>query len=129
MFGKRIKLFKLLGFEVNIDLSWIIIAGLITWSLAAWIFPNMSPGLSEATYWYMGIVGALGLFASIVAHEFCHSIVARRFGMPMKGITLFIFGGVAEMGDEPPTAKAEFFMAIVQSLSASRAMPDSKKSL
>ena len=118
MFGKRIKLFKLLGFEVNIDLSWIIIAGLITWSLAAWIFPNMSPGLSEATYWYMGIVGALGLFASIVAHEFCHSIVARRFGMPMKGITLFIFGGVAEMGDEPPTAKAEFFMAIVGPLSS-----------
>jgi Zn-dependent protease/CBS domain-containing protein len=118
MFGKRLKLFKLLGFEVNIDLSWIIIAGLITWSLASWIFPNMIPGLSEATYWYMGIVGALGLFASIVAHEFCHSIVARRFGMPMKGITLFIFGGVAEMGDEPPTAKAEFSMAIVGPLSS-----------
>jgi Zn-dependent protease/CBS domain-containing protein len=118
MFGRRVRLFKLLGFEVNIDLSWIIIAGLVTWSLAAWIFPNMSPGLSKVTYWYMGLVGALGLFASIVAHEFCHSIVARRFGMPMKGITLFIFGGVAEMGDEPPTAKAEFSMAIVGPLSS-----------
>ncbi|MEJ2226612.1 MAG: site-2 protease family protein [Syntrophobacterales bacterium] len=63
-------------------------------------------------------MGALGLFASIVAHEFCHSLVARRFGMPMKGITLFIFGGVAEMGDEPPTAKAEFSMAIVGPLSS-----------
>jgi Zn-dependent protease/CBS domain-containing protein len=118
MFGKRLKLFKLLGFEVNIDLSWIIIAGLITWSLAAWIFPNMIPGLNKTTYWYMGIVGALGLFVSIIAHEFCHSIVARHFGMPMKGITLFIFGGVAEMGEEPPTAKAEFFMAIVGPLSS-----------
>jgi Zn-dependent protease/CBS domain-containing protein len=118
MFGKRIKLFKLLGFEVNIDLSWIIIAVLITWSLSAGLFPYLYPGLERQTYWIMGVVGALGLFASIVAHEFCHSIVARRFGMPMKGITLFIFGGVAEMGDEPPTAKAEFSMAIVGPISS-----------
>jgi Zn-dependent protease/CBS domain-containing protein len=118
MFGKRVKLFKLFGFEVNIDLSWIIIAALITWSLARWLFPSMYPGLEEETYWIMGIVGALGLFISIIAHEFCHSLVARRFGMPMKGITLFIFGGVAEMGDEPPTARAEFFMAIVGPLSS-----------
>jgi Zn-dependent protease/CBS domain-containing protein len=118
MFGKRVKLFKLLGFEVNIDLSWIIIAVLITWSLAAGLFPYLYPGQERQTYWIMGVVGALGLFASIVAHEFCHSIVARRFGMPMKGITLFIFGGVAEMGDEPPTAKAEFSMAIVGPISS-----------
>ena len=108
MFGKRIKLFKLLGFEVNIDLSWIIIAVLITWSLAAGLFPYLYPSLERETYWIMGVVGALGLFISIVAHEFCHSLVARKFGMHMKGITLFIFGGVAEMGEEPPTAKAEF---------------------
>jgi Zn-dependent protease/CBS domain-containing protein len=118
MFGKRIKLFKLLGFQVNIDLSWIIIAVLVTWSLAAGLFPYLYPGLERETYWYMGVVGALGLFISIVAHEFCHSIVARQFGMAMKGITLFIFGGVAEMGDEPPTAKAEFFMAIVGPISS-----------
>jgi len=118
MFGKRIKLFKLLGFEVNIDLSWTIIAVLITWSLAKGLFPYWHPGLEQETYWLMGVVGALGLFISIVAHEFCHSIVARKFGMPMKGITLFIFGGVAEMGDEPPTAKAEFSMAIVGPLSS-----------
>jgi Zn-dependent protease/CBS domain-containing protein len=118
MFGKRIKLFKLLGFQVNIDLSWIIIAVLITWSLAAGLFPYLYPDLERETYWLMGAVGALGLFISIVAHEFCHSLVARKFGMPMKGITLFIFGGVAEMGDEPPTAKAEFAMAIVGPLSS-----------
>jgi Zn-dependent protease/CBS domain-containing protein len=118
MFGKRIKVFKLLGFEVNIDLSWIIIAVLVTWSLAAGLFPYLYPNLDRETYWLMGVVGALGLFISIIAHEFCHSIVARRFGMPMKGITLFIFGGVAEMGDEPPTAKAEFAMAIVGPISS-----------
>jgi Zn-dependent protease/CBS domain-containing protein len=118
MFGKRIKLFKLLGFEVRIDLSWLIIAGLVTWSLAAGLFPYLYPGQRSDTYWFMGIVGALGLFISIIAHEFCHSLVARKFGMTMKGITLFIFGGVAEMGDEPPTAKAEFMMAIVGPLSS-----------
>ena len=112
MFGKRITLFRLLGFEVKIDLSWLIIAVLITWSLARAVFPAYFEGLSGATYILMGIVGALGLFSSIVVHEFSHSLVARRFGLPMKGITLFIFGGVAEMEKEPPTAKAEFFMAI-----------------
>ena len=118
MFGKRMKLFKLLGFEVRIDLSWLVIAVLVTWSLAKGAFPYWYPALAPATYWIMGVVGALGLFISIVAHEFCHSLVARKFGMSMKGITLFIFGGVAEMGDEPPTARAEFMMAIVGPLSS-----------
>jgi len=118
MFGKRIKLFKLLGFEVRIDLSWIIIAVLVTWSLAKGLFPFLYPDLAPEVYWGMGTAGALGLFASIVFHEFCHSLVARKFGMTMKGITLFIFGGVAEMGEEPPTAKAEFFMAVAGPLSS-----------
>jgi len=118
MFGKRMKLFKLLGFEVRIDASWLVIAALVTWSLAKGAFPYWYPNLSPETYWIMGVVGALGLFISIVAHEFCHSLVARKFGMTMKGITLFIFGGVAEMGDEPPTARAEFWMAIVGPLSS-----------
>jgi Zn-dependent protease/CBS domain-containing protein len=118
MFGHRMKLFKLLGFEVRIDASWIVIAVLVTWSLAQGAFPYWYPDLAPATYWSMGVVGALGLFASIVAHEFCHSLVARKFGMPMKGITLFIFGGVAEMGDEPPTARAEFTMAIAGPVSS-----------
>jgi Zn-dependent protease/CBS domain-containing protein len=118
MFGKRMQLFKLLGFEVKIDASWLVIAVLVTWSLAKGAFPYWYPNLTPEAYWIMGVVGALGLFVSIVAHEFCHSLVARKFGMPMKGITLFIFGGVAEMGDEPPTAKAEFTMAIVGPLSS-----------
>lgn len=112
MFGKRLKLFKLFGFEVGIDMSWIILAILVAWSLSVGFFPFKYKNLSTGTYWLMGIVGAVGLFLSIILHEFCHSLVARRAGMQMKGITLFIFGGVAQMGDEPPSALSEFFIAI-----------------
>jgi Zn-dependent protease/predicted transcriptional regulator len=118
MFGRSFKLFNLFGFEVKIDLSWIIIAVLVTWSLAAGFFPYLYKNFSPETYWAMGVVGALGLFLSVIFHEFCHSIVARRLGLPMKGITLFIFGGVAEMSDEPPSAKVEFLMAIAGPLSS-----------
>jgi Zn-dependent protease/predicted transcriptional regulator len=118
MFGKSIKLFNLMGFEVKIDFSWIIIAILIAWSLSSGLFPFYYRDLSTGTYWVMGILGALGLFLSIIAHEFAHSLVAKSYGMPMKGITLFIFGGVAEMGEEPPGPKAEFMMAIVGPLSS-----------
>jgi Zn-dependent protease/CBS domain-containing protein len=118
MFGKRFKLFKFLGFEVGIDLSWIIIAILIAWSLSTGYFPFQIQNLSIRIYWLMGIIGAVGLFFSIIAHEFCHSLVARKSGMPMKGITLFIFGGVAEMSDEPPSAGTEFLIAVVGPLSS-----------
>jgi Zn-dependent protease/CBS domain-containing protein len=118
MFGKRFKLFKLLGFEVRIDVSWLIIAVLITWSLAVGFFPRYYQNLSTLAYWWMGVAGALGLFFSIIFHEFFHSVVARRLGLPMKGITLFIFGGVAEMSEEPENARVEFLMAIAGPLSS-----------
>ncbi|MCW8861353.1 MAG: site-2 protease family protein [Rhodospirillales bacterium] len=112
MFGKRISLFDLLGFRIYVDFSWIFIAALVTWSLAQGFFPGYYDGLSQSTYWTMGVVGALGLFFSIILHELAHSVVARQFGIPIKGITLFIFGGVAEMDREPPDPKSEFLMAI-----------------
>jgi Zn-dependent protease/CBS domain-containing protein len=118
MFGKRIPLFGLFGFRVSIDITWFILAILVTWTLAAEGFPRYLPGFSKITYWLMGIAGTLGLFASIVFHEFCHSLVARRYGLPMRGITLFIFGGVAEMSDEPGSAKTEFLMAIAGPISS-----------
>ncbi|MGQ3686011.1 MAG: site-2 protease family protein [Candidatus Loosdrechtia sp.] len=118
MFGRRITLFKLFGFEVKIDISWLILAVLVTFTLAQGFFPYYYRGLSLAAYWWMGIFGALGLFASIIFHEFWHSIIARKYGLPMKGITLFIFGGVAEMDDEPPNAKTEFLMSIAGPLSS-----------
>ncbi len=112
MFGRRITLFKLFGFAVRVDASWFVIVALITWTLSSGVFQSKYPGLSGVDYWIMGISGALALFASVIVHELFHSLVARRYGLPMKGITLFVFGGVAEMDDEPPSAKAEFMMAI-----------------
>ncbi|MBX3491456.1 MAG: site-2 protease family protein [Parvibaculum sp.] len=112
MFGAQIRLFRLAGFNVNLDVSWIFIALLISWTLATGYFPTFYPDLDATTYWSMGIVGAMGLFLSIVLHELSHSIVARRFDIPISGITLFIFGGVAQLEKEPPTPRAEFMMAI-----------------
>jgi Zn-dependent protease/CBS domain-containing protein len=111
VFGRKITLFKLLGFTVRADVSWLVLAFLITWSLAVGVFPLYYKGLSQQAYWGMGVFGALGLFGSIVFHELCHSLVARKYGLPIKGITLFIFGGVAEMEDEPQNPKTEFLMA------------------
>jgi len=105
-------LFKLLGFAVSVDASWGIILFLVVWSLAKGLFPSYFPDLSIQTYWLMGLVGAMGLFVSIIIHEFSHSLVARKYGLEIKGITLFIFGGIAEMKDEPNSPKTEFLMAI-----------------
>lgn len=118
MFGKRIPLFKLFGFSVNVDVSWFILAVLIIWTLSDSFFPSYFEGFSKVAYLWMGITGAIGLFASIIFHEFCHSLVARRYGLPMRGITLFIFGGVAEMLEEPRSPKAEFLMAIAGPVSS-----------
>ena len=112
MFGKRIPLFHLFGIEIRLDLSWILIAVLITWTLSSGVFPGYYPDLEPVTYWTMGVVAAAGLFASIILHELAHAAMARRDGVPIDGITLFVFGGVAEMQAEPPSPKAEFRMAI-----------------
>jgi Zn-dependent protease/predicted transcriptional regulator len=111
-------LFALFGFEVKLDLSWLLLALLISWSLGAGLFPDQYPELSSHAYAWMGVSVAVGVFFSIVFHEFSHSIVARHFGMPIRGITLFIFGGVAEMESEPPDPKAEFLMAIAGPISS-----------
>lgn len=118
MFNRKFKLFKWMGFEVGIDPSWIILAVLVTWSLSTGYFPTLHEDLDLATYWIMGIIGAVGLFFSIVVHEFCHSVLAKYSGVEMKGITLFIFGGVAEMADEPQSAKDEFLIAVAGPLSS-----------
>jgi Zn-dependent protease/predicted transcriptional regulator len=112
MFVKKLRLFNIVGFKVKIDVSWFFIFALVTWSLASGFFPSAYKNLPTVTYWIMGFVSSVGLFISIVLHEFSHSIIARRYGIPMKGITLFLFGGVAEMEDEPPNPKAELSMAV-----------------
>lgn len=112
MFGKGWKIFQLFNFSVRVDISWLFIALFLLWTLAAILFPMQYPSLTGTQYLVMGLIATAGLFFSIVVHEFCHALVARHFNLPMRGITLFIFGGIAEMNDEPPSPKAEFFMAI-----------------
>lgn len=118
MFEKRIKLFKVFGFKVSIDPSWTILAILVAWSLSMGLFPAQYAGLPAKTYWVMGIVAMLGLFLSIVFHELSHSIVARRVGTKIEGITLFMFGGVAEMGEDSPRPLSEFLMAVAGPISS-----------
>lgn len=109
--GKRFALFEISGIKVRVDLSWLLIAGVITWSLAQGLFPQRFAGLSSTWHWAMALAGAAGLFVSIVLHELAHGVAALGLGIPMHGITLFLFGGVAEMAEEPKTAKDELWMA------------------
>src|SRR3954468_18464957 len=94
MFFYRVRLFSLFGFDVYVDASWLLLAVLIAWSLAVGVFPEMVSGLTSATYWSMAVVATAGLMFSIVFHEMSHAVIARYFALPIRGITLFIFGGV-----------------------------------
>src|ERR1700730_6199950 len=112
MFFYRVRLFSLFGFDVYVDVSWLLLAVLIAWSLAVGVFSEMVSGLTPVTYWSMAIVATAGLMFSIVFHEMSHAVIARYFALPIRGITLFIFGGVAEMHGEPTSAPSEFLMAL-----------------
>jgi len=107
----RIRLFSLFGFEVGIDASWFLLAVLIAWTLASSVFPALAPDLGHQTHWAMALAATVGLMVSIVFHEAAHSLVARHYGMAIKGITLFIFGGVAELTGEPARPRDEWWMA------------------
>jgi Zn-dependent protease/CBS domain-containing protein len=111
MFFGRWRLFRLAGIPIYVDASWLIILALVSWNLVD-IFRDRVPNLGTSTYWVMGIGTALAYFICIVLHELGHAFVARASGLPIQGITLFLFGGVAEMKGEPPSAGSEFFMAI-----------------
>lgn len=110
--ARRIGLFRLFGIQVSLNYTWFIIFALITWTLAVRYFPSTYPGLSAAMYWLIGALAALLLFASVLFHEFSHSLVAKRSGLPITGITLFIFGGVAQMGEEVKDPRIELKMAL-----------------
>lgn len=112
MFGSRITLFRVAGVAIRIDASWLLLAVLVTWSLAASVFPMNYRGLAPRTYWLMGALGAVGLFVSILLHELSHALVARRRGVAMNGITLFIFGGVAEMEEESDNPRTELLVSL-----------------
>lgn len=104
---------KIAGIRIRIDWTWSIIFVLVTVSLAIGYFPAVFPGLSVGIYWALGVVSSLLLFASVLAHELAHSVVATNQGLPVESITLFVFGGVSQIEEEPHTAGDEFRMAVV----------------
>jgi Zn-dependent protease/predicted transcriptional regulator len=105
------RLGSVLGFEIRIDYSWFIIFFLILWTFGFAVFPAMYPGEEPATYIGMAGVGTLLFFASLLAHELSHSVVARRKGVPVSGITLFVFGGMAHTSMEFEEPGDEFQIA------------------
>jgi Zn-dependent protease/CBS domain-containing protein len=107
-----IPLGRILGIPIDLDYSWFLIFALLTWSLAGNYFPTEFPGWPVVQYWILGAVTAIMLFVSVLLHELGHSVVAMRYRIPVLRITLFIFGGIAQIGAEPPSASAEFWIAI-----------------
>ena len=108
-----IRLIRIAGIDIGIHYSWLFIFLLVSWSLAASYFPSFYEGWATATYWLAGITGALMLFVSVLLHELAHSFVAKSRGMSVSSITLFLFGGVSNLGEEPKKPSIEFFMSIV----------------
>src|SRR5947209_5913214 len=109
---------KIAGIEIDINVSWFVILVLLTVSLATGWFPLLYPGWSTATYWVVSFISALVLFVSVLLHELAHSLVARRRGLPVKNVTLFIFGGVSNIEQEPKSPGIEFQMAVVGPLTS-----------
>ena len=106
------KLGTVRGITIGVHWSWLIVFALLTYSLAVGMFPDSYPGWTTGAYWIVGAVASLLLFASVVAHELGHSFVALAKQVPVKSITLFIFGGVASITREPERAGDEFQIAI-----------------
>ncbi len=100
------------GIPIAVDYSWFLVAILVSWMLARSYFPAEFPGWSNLTYWSVAIITTLLLFASVLLHEIGHSLTARWFRLPVKRIVLFIFGGIAQIVGEPPSARAEFWIAL-----------------
>jgi len=113
-----LRLGSLLGFEIRVDLSWFVIFFLVFWSLAEGVFPQQYAELDRLAHMAMGLAGTLLFFASLLVHELSHALVSRRKGIPVEGITLFIFGGMALTRREPDTAKDELLIAGVGPLAS-----------
>jgi len=112
------KIGKVFGIEIFIDYSWFIIFVLITWLLAAQFFPSFNSNASVFTNIVLGTITSLLFFSSVLIHELAHSIVANRNGIKVDRITLFLFGGISELFEEPTSAKVEFKIAIVGPLTS-----------
>jgi len=103
---------RIAGIEVGAHWTWLLVVALVVWSLAAGVFPAENPGLAPGVYVAMAVVAAALFFASLLAHELGHAVQARRDGVAVEGITLWVFGGVARLAASPPSAAAELRIAL-----------------
>ncbi|MBI3455414.1 MAG: site-2 protease family protein [Candidatus Rokubacteria bacterium] len=113
-----VTLFRVWGIPVRVHVSWLVIFGLIAWSLSVGYFPRVLPDLPLVAYWANGLLAALLLFVSVFLHELSHSVAARRYGIPVSGITLHVFGGVSQLEREPGRPGVEAVVAIVGPLTS-----------
>jgi Zn-dependent protease/predicted transcriptional regulator len=110
--------FQVAGITIGFDYSWFIICAVVLLALSGGYFPHYYPGYHTQTYWFAGIIATLFFFGSLVIHELAHSLMATRSGIEIKEITLFIFGGVSRITEEPKDPVTEFKIAVVGPLAS-----------
>jgi Zn-dependent protease/CBS domain-containing protein len=115
---RGITLFKIFGIRISLDFSWFIIFALVFFALSAGYLPREYPGQTSQAYWVAGFIATLLFFASVMIHELAHSLVAIRHGIDIPEITLFIFGGVSKLSQEPNDPATEFKIAVVGPLTS-----------
>jgi Zn-dependent protease/CBS domain-containing protein len=116
--GSGFKLGRIAGVEIGIHPSWLVIGFLVTYSLAVGQFPLQYSGWSDAEYWVVALATSILFFGSVLAHEISHALIARRFGLNVSGITLFIFGGATSLEGEPERPRDEALIAAAGPLSS-----------
>jgi len=109
--GRSLHLGRIAGIAIELDYTWFVIYILVAVSLALAVFPSALPAAPAWMNWLLGLITAVLFFASVLAHELMHSVVARREGLDVSSISLFIFGGVSRITEEPRTPGAEARMA------------------
>lgn len=112
MTSKHLRIARIAGIPISLDYSWFLILALLTWSLGTAYFPAQFPGWASWEYWAIGALATILLFVSVLLHELGHATAARHYHIPVREITLFIFGGVAQIQEEPKSASSEFWIAI-----------------
>jgi Zn-dependent protease/predicted transcriptional regulator len=116
--GGTLRLGRIGGVEIDVNWTVLVIASLVMWSLATYTLPELAPGQSAGVYWGVGALGALGLLASILGHELSHAVVARRSGVPVEEITLWMFGGLARLGNQAHDPRTELRIAVAGPLAS-----------
>src|SRR5579864_3046129 len=111
--SSTIRLGKVFGIEIGLNWSLIFVFALVAWSLAVTILPQAVPNQSAGAYWLTGLIGAVVFYGCLLAHELSHSVVARRNGVQVSEITLWLFGGVSKLAGEPRSAGVEALITIV----------------